>query len=314
MPEDMPTIEGYLEQLKQHLAGADLAVIQDAVNDAQDHIQNERVALAASGLPEVTEVDLVKRVVESYGSAEEVAQAYRETEAKVAAALAPHPPRRNDPPEDPPRQPAPRDLKPWQRLFGVLLDPHAYSALFYLLLALPTGIFYFTWVVTGLSLSLGLSVLIIGLPFALFFLATVRALSLVEGRVVETLLGERMPRRADQTSPPGSWLERIKFWLTDVRSWTTLFFLLLRLPLGIFSFVLFTTLLSLTLGFFAGPILAQVFDFPMITIGSYEYYPAPWSIPLWWIASAVTALITLHLAGLVGRLYGSLAKVMLVRV
>jgi hypothetical protein len=32
------------------------------------------------------------------------------------------------------------------------------------------------------------------------------------------------------------------------------------------------------------------------------------------VASAVTALITLHLAGLVGRLYGSLAKVMLVRV
>ena len=56
-------------------------------------------------------------------------------------------------------------------------------------------------------------------------------------------------------------------------------------------------MLSLTLGFFAGPILAQVFDFPMITIGSYEYYPSPWSIPLWWVASAVTALITVHLAG-----------------
>ena len=304
MLENVQSIDGYLEQLKQHLAGADIAVVQDAVNDAQDHIQNERTALAANGMPEVTEADLVKRVVESYGSAEEVAQAYRETEDRVTAALAPHPP----------RQPAPRDPNPWNQLFGVLIDPQAYSALFYLLLALPTGIFYFTWVVTGLSLSLGLSVLIIGLPFALFFLATVRALSLMEGRVVETLLGERMPRRADQTSPPGSWLERIKFWLTDTRSWTTMFYLLLRLPLGIFSFVLFTTLVSRALSFLAGPILSQVFDFPMITIGSLEYYPPPWTIPLWWVASAVTALITLHLAGLVGRLYGSLAKVMLVRV
>jgi len=298
MREDVQTIDGYLEQLKHHLAGADPAVIQDAVNDAQDHIENERAALAANATSEVTEADLVTRVVETYGTADEVAEAYRETEVKVAAALAPHPPR--------------RDESSGNRLFGVLTDARAYGALFYLLLALPTGIFYFTWVVTGLSLSLGLSVLIIGLPFALAFLATVRALSLVEGRVVEALLGERMPRRADRTKPPGSWLERIKFWLTDVRSWTTLFFLLLRLPLGIISFVLFTTLLSLTLGFLAGPILSRVFDFP-ITIGSLEYYPPLWTIPFWWMISAATALITLHLAGLVGRIYGSLAKVMLVR-
>ena len=42
------------------------------------------------------------------------------------------------------------------RFFGVVADPRTYGALFYMLLSLATGIFYFTWVVTGTSLSVGL--------------------------------------------------------------------------------------------------------------------------------------------------------------
>ena len=67
--------------------------------------------------------------------------------------------------------------------------------MFYMLLSLATGIFYFTWTVTGVSLSAGLSVLIIGLPFIVLFIGSVRALALVEGRIVEAMLGARMPRR-----------------------------------------------------------------------------------------------------------------------
>ena len=55
------------------------------------------------------------------------------------------------------------------------------GALFYRLLALATGIFYFTWTVTGASLSLGLSILIIGLPFIVLFVGATRVLALVEG-------------------------------------------------------------------------------------------------------------------------------------
>ena len=35
------------------------------------------------------------------------------------------------------------------RFFGVAADPRTYASLFYMLLSLATGIFYFTWVVTG---------------------------------------------------------------------------------------------------------------------------------------------------------------------
>ena len=64
-----------------------------------------------------------------------------------------------------------------------------------MLLALVTGIFYFTMTVTGLSMSAGLLVLIIGIPFFLLFVGFTRVLALAEGRLVEGLLGQRMPRR-----------------------------------------------------------------------------------------------------------------------
>src|SRR5690606_21561959 len=92
-----------------------------------------------------------------------------------------------------PPPPARRSLA--GRFFGVAADPRAYASLFYMVLAMATGVFYFTWVVTGASVSLGLSITIIGIPLLVLFFGSVRLLSLVEGRIVEVMLGERMPRR-----------------------------------------------------------------------------------------------------------------------
>ena len=55
--------------------------------------------------------------------------------------------------------------------------------------------FYFTWAVVGASLSVSLLILIIGVPLLVLFLGSIRALAFIEGRMVEVLLGVRMPRR-----------------------------------------------------------------------------------------------------------------------
>ena len=47
-----------------------------------------------------------------------------------------------------------------------------------MVLSLVTGCVYFTIAVTGLSLSLGLAILIIGLPFFLGFIGITRVISL----------------------------------------------------------------------------------------------------------------------------------------
>src|SRR3546814_10375477 len=66
------------------------------------------------------------------------------------------------------------------RFFGIAADRHAYAALFYIVPSLATGIFYFAWVVAGTSMSAGFAVLIIGIPFVILFLGSIRMLSLLE--------------------------------------------------------------------------------------------------------------------------------------
>src|SRR3546814_18307419 len=132
---------------------------------------------------------------------------YRQTEVKVARALKSPPP--------------PQRRSSLGRFFAVAADPRTYASLFYMLLSLATGIFYFTWTVTGWSLSMGLLVLIIGIPFIVLFLASTRLLSLVEGRIVETMLGERMPRRPLYSSRGQPLLARIGGMFSDPRTWST---------------------------------------------------------------------------------------------
>ena len=190
------TIPQYLEQLRDALRDADPAMVQDALYDAEEYLRSELAEQAGRD-----EAEVIAAVAGSYGAPEEVADIYRQTEVTVNRALqAPRPPRRPS-------------LA--GRFFGVVADPHTYGSLFYMLLSLATGVFYFTWVVTGASLSAGLLVLIVGVPLLLLFLMSVRLLALVEGRIVEVLLGQRMPRRPLYTQRDKSWLKRIGELFTD---------------------------------------------------------------------------------------------------
>jgi uncharacterized membrane protein len=290
------TIPDYLEQLRRALAGADPALVQDALYDAEEYLRSE---LAEN--PKKSEAEVIASVAGSYGAPEEVADIYRDTEAKVQTAL---------------RAPAPaRRRSPIGRFFGVVADPYTYGALFYMLLSLATGIFYFTWVVTGVSLSVGLAVLIIGIPFAILYFGSVRLLSLVEGRIVEVMLGERMPRRPLYSERGKPWLQRIWAMFTDPRTWSTQLYFLLMLPLGIAYFSIVVTLLSVSLAFIALPIsLALGFNGNLFVDGYQVLDQYAWWESIAAVVGGVLLLFaTLHLARGIGRLHGLLAKHLLVK-
>lgn len=289
------TIPEYLEQLRAALKGADPAMIQDALYDAEEYLRAE---LAEQ--PGKNEAEVIASVASSYGAPEEVADIYRDTEVTVARALRP--------PVPPKRQSV------LGRFFGVAADPRTYGSLFYMLLSLATGIFYFTWVVTGASVSGSLLILIVGVPLLLLFLASVRLLSLVEGRMVEVLLGERMPRRPLYTQRDKPWLTRIGELFTDARTWTAMLYMLLMLPLGILYFTLMITCLSVSLSFVAAPLsllFPQYLDITMFDWSLTEQ--APWLLPLVSIVGILMLFVTLHLARGVGKVHGLFAKLLLVR-
>lgn len=316
------TIPEYLEQLRAALAGADPAMIQDALYDAEEYLRSE---LAEQ--PGKSEADVIAGVAGSYGAPEEVAEIYRETEVTVNRALrTPLPGRR--PPTPPVAAVAPgvataaapagpvaaKPRSAAARFFGVVLDPHTYGALFYMLLSLVTGVFFFTWVVTGLSLSVSLMILIIGIPVLLLFLGSVRVLSLVEGRIIEALLGVRMPRRPMYTDRSQGWLARIGAMFTDVRTWLTMLYFVLMLPLGVVYFSIATTLLSTSLALVFAPLADVALDQPVnLWINDVNMGDGVWLWPLAVAAGLVLLFATLHLARAIGRLHGAIAKHLLVR-
>lgn len=63
------------------------------------------------------------------------------------------------------------------RFFGVALQGRTYLNLLYLLIVFPLGIIYFTIVINGFSISIGLLILIIGVFIAFLFLILTRGIS-----------------------------------------------------------------------------------------------------------------------------------------
>lgn len=311
------SIPEYLDQLRVALRGADAALVQDALNDAEEHLRAE---LAAE--PSLGEAEVLARIVASYGAPEEVAEIYVNQEAEVQSALRIGPPplvvargRAEGSGAPPVSEARPVQRSPFGRFFGVAADPRSYSALFYLLLTMLTGTFYFTWVITGLALSAGLSILIIGIPFIVLFFATVRALALVEGRLVEVLLGVRMPRRARFTDRTQSIWQRIVAMFTDPRTWLTMFYMLLMLPLGTFYFTVMVTALSLSLGLMVSPVIYSFVGDQIVIfdIDGSAWTPEPWlALPLLVLLGFVLLLVTLHVARWLGQLHARLARQLLV--
>jgi len=255
------TIVEYLEQLRAALRGADPALIQDALYDAEEHLRAE---LAEQ--PGRNEAQMLEQVVGSYGAPDEVAEIYRDQEIRIQRALRPPPP------------PKRRSLA--GRFFGVAADPRTYGALFYMLLSLATGIFYFTWAVTGLSL----------------------------------------PRRPVYPTQGMGLMKRIGSMFTDVHTWTTLCYMWLMLPLGIAYFTLAVTLLSVSVAFIGAPLAMLFRDDSWVSWprqvsvdwGFGAHVPGWGDAIAMCVIGIVLLFATLHLARGLGRLHGHVAKHMLV--
>src|SRR5579864_5660273 len=259
------SIEDYLKQLRDALQGADPALIQDALYDAEEYLRAE-----VASHPEKSEADVLELIASTYGAPEEVATAYRDTEAKVSAALRPV------------ESKSAQSPSAIRRFFGIYSDARAYTSLFYMLLTLATGIVYFVFVVTGLSLSAGLAVLIVGFPFFLAFIGIARVLALGEGRLLEAVTGERMPRRPVHPGTPSGLWARITDMLKDSRTWTTLAYLLLMLPLGIIYFTIAVVGICLGVALIAAPLatLADRFGWLHIDGHSLQIHPEWLGSPL----------------------------------
>jgi len=296
------TVRDYLNALTQALRAEKCppGLIVDALNDCEEHLRNE---IAQN--PGVPEAEVLASVVETYGTPAEIAEEYKSMEATLS----------NSGPF--PKSEQPQDERPYG-FFNVLSDPRTYGALVYMLLSLATGIFYFTWTTVGISLTVGFAILIIGIPFALLFIGSVRVIAHIEGRIVEALLGVRMPRRLPVTTAAEETVwARIKDALSDVRTWSSMLYLLLMLPLGVAYFVIAVVGLACSIGITGGALAGLITGHVSIQMDDNPFLQhflqtAPGLI-VFAVGGLLLFFVVLHIARGIGALHARIAEHLLVR-
>jgi signal transduction histidine kinase len=133
------------------------------------------------------------------------------------------------------------------RLARDLVDPRTYARIAYLLLAGVLGTVWFVFLVTVLSLGVGLAVTLVGIPILIGSVYAWGWLAEIERRTIGALTGNVIasPYRP---LPEGGWWGRLRARLADPATWKDLTFLFLQFPFGLLSFIVATTVLSVGVG------------------------------------------------------------------
>jgi hypothetical protein len=290
-------VADYLNELKRELKGSDPALIQDALSDAEEHLRTALENLWEDN-PDISEADALAHVIQKYGEPKEIASAYQEIESRTIPFLSP-----------PRKQIQKTGLS---RLYGVLVEPRAWGAFLYMFLSLLTGCVFGAWGLLGLTVSAFSLILIIGLPLSGIFLLSVRGIAVIEGRIIEALLGVRMPRKSLFVNKELGWTDKFKALITDSHTWKALLYVVLMFPLGLLYAAVIFLMFAFSLSFIMAPILELAFHIPLELFG-WETFTPVWLLPLVSITGLILLPLTLHFARLVGNLHGRFAKFMLVR-
>ena len=136
-----------------------------------------------------------------------------------------------------------------------------YTNLLYLALSFPMGLMYFIFLTVGIPLGVGLTLVWIGIPILALVFAGSWGLAAMERQLAIHALGAPVPPMSQPAvelaqTPQPVW-ERVKAFFSNPVTWKGMAFLLLKLPLGIVSFISVVFLLSVSLAFLVTPFVWQ---------------------------------------------------------
>lgn len=194
-----------------------------------------------------------------------------------------------------------------QKLFAVFARPQTYLNLIYLFLTFPLGLAYFIILITGLSLGLGLIIIWVGGLILAAVLALSWACVHFERQMAIHLLNIDIPEPPSTSVPSEPIFKRIKRYMMNPLTWKGLAYLFLKFPLGIGTFVICVTLLSLSFSLLLAPFLYPFWhlNFFLVRIDSF-----PLSIVAMVVGIFLTPL-SLILLNLVADLWAKITAVML---
>ncbi|HEY45555.1 MAG TPA: hypothetical protein G4O14_02090 [Anaerolineae bacterium] len=202
------------------------------------------------------------------------------------------------------------------RFFKVIVCGQSYLNLLYLLVAFPLGVFYFVFLASGLSLGISLLIVWLGIPILLLVGAGWWALASFERFMAIYLLNEDIPEMWRPSNEDTDIWTKLKKYFTNPVTWKSLIYLFLKFPLGIATFLILITLISLTLAFLTMPFTHEFLS--EIQVGVFFGL----GLPAWHIDSMNDALlgaliglmlwpVTLHVTNGLAWIHAKFTKVML---
>ncbi len=130
-----------------------------------------------------------------------------------------------------------------------------YTNLVFLALAFPMGLFYFIFLSVGLTLGYALTIVWVGFPILALVFAGSWWMSALERWLAISLLGAEVPPMAPPPSATavGFW-QRLRTFLSNPVTWKGMGYLLMKLPIGIVSFIALVTSVSVSISLLLVPV------------------------------------------------------------
>ena len=140
------------------------------------------------------------------------------------------------------------------KIFKVMGDRQAYQNLIYLAAAFPLGVFYFVFLVSGISTGISLVIIWVGIPILLLVGIGWWFMASFERYMAINLLNEDIPEMMGPLNENADIWTRFKAFFSNPVTWKSLLYLFVKFPLGMATFVILITLVALTLALLSMPL------------------------------------------------------------
>lgn len=177
--------------------------------------------------------------------------------------------------------------------FSALVEARTYLNIVYVLVAFPLSIAFFTIVITGISLSLGLIVIAIGFFIFVGTLMAVRGFRWLDIQLTRVFLGKEIPMKSGTLSEKkfGDFIRKL---FSSPVTWKGfVHYLLIKFPLDTVIWSVSISFIAVTLDLLFAPLLLEFWwfsedDFTRWLIG---FFGDVWFLPFMGI---IWGMITLH--------------------
>jgi hypothetical protein len=164
------------------------------------------------------------------------------------------------------------------RFFGVVVRPQTWLGIVFHVLAFPLGLFYFVFLVTALSVGVGLVVIWVGIPILLVVAGAWWLFGAFERVQAQYLLGASAPQAPREWERADGVWGKLRAHFGSGATWMDLLYLFAKLVFGTISFTLLVAAVS-TVGWFLAMPYFAILDVPIVN--------GTWVPPLWFGLLAV---------------------------